>query len=310
MAKAESEVSRLQAEIAAAETAIASLDEQRQNRQREALDGKVALAQIEERMAGLHARHQQLQTDCRQRRTECDEASRQREATSLRIQETERDLLVASAAIANAAWQKEEAERTLAQFALQRATLGDERGLGVQATEASRRAWQALREQAHACELRVNDNRHQIDSLSGRLREDYGIELAELASRSAAGSAVAAPALERIESESESAIATPEFDVAAEIEELRRKLSRLGNVNLEALSELTELETRAAALRVQFDDLTAAQNSLRDIISRINSDSRRLFSETFAAVRGHFQELFRKLFGGGMADVVLEDESD
>jgi chromosome segregation protein len=32
--------------------------------------------------------------------------------------------------------------------------------------------------------------------------------------------------------------------------------------------------------------------------------------ETFAVVRTHFQELFRKLFGGGMADIVLEDEND
>ncbi len=49
---------------------------------------------------------------------------------------------------------------------------------------------------------------------------------------------------------------------------------------------------------------------MQEIIARINADSRRLFTETFTAVRGHFQELFRKLFGGGMADVVLEDDAD
>jgi chromosome segregation protein len=35
-----------------------------------------------------------------------------------------------------------------------------------------------------------------------------------------------------------------------------------------------------------------------------------LFIETFQNVRTHFQDLFRKLFGGGMADVILEDEQD
>src|SRR5207253_5211535 len=35
-----------------------------------------------------------------------------------------------------------------------------------------------------------------------------------------------------------------------------------------------------------------------------------LFAESFAAIRTHFQELFRKLFGGGMADILLEDEND
>jgi chromosome segregation protein len=95
-----------------------------------------------------------------------------------------------------------------------------------------------------------------------------------------------------------------------EIEELKRKLSRLGSVNLDALQELAEAEQRAGALQVQFDDLTAAQKSLQEIIAKINGDSRRLFTETFTSVRGHFQELFRKLFGGGMADVTLEDEND
>ena len=61
---------------------------------------------------------------------------------------------------------------------------------------------------------------------------------------------------------------------------------------------------------MQYDDLTAAQKSLQEIIGRINTDSRRLFLETFTVVRTHFQELFRKLFGGGMADVLLEDETD
>jgi chromosome segregation protein len=103
------------------------------------------------------------------------------------------------------------------------------------------------------------------------------------------------------------------LDTAAaneEIAELRKKLSRLGSVNLDSLQELTELEARAETLQAQFDDLTAAKRALEEIIGKINHDSRRLFAETFAAIRTHFQELFRKLFGGGMADIVLEDEND
>jgi chromosome segregation protein len=50
--------------------------------------------------------------------------------------------------------------------------------------------------------------------------------------------------------------------------------------------------------------------SLEQIINKINADSRRLFSATLEAVRAHFQDLFRKLFGGGMADIVLEDGVD
>src|ERR1700686_5092260 len=85
-----------------------------------------------------------------------------------------------------------------------------------------------------------------------------------------------------------------------ETAELRRKLSRLGSVNLDSLQELSELETRAASQQAQFDDLTSAKNSLEDVIGKINQDSRRLFMDSFATIRAHFQELFRKLFGGRM----------
>src|SRR5262249_10994397 len=95
-----------------------------------------------------------------------------------------------------------------------------------------------------------------------------------------------------------------------EIADLRKKIAKLGSVNLEALDELADVEKRETEMRTQCADLADGQTKLVQIIEQINTDSRALFAETMAAVRGHFQDLFRKLFGGGMADVVLEDESD
>ncbi len=46
------------------------------------------------------------------------------------------------------------------------------------------------------------------------------------------------------------------------------------------------------------------------IISKINADSRRLFSETLEAIRTNFRALYRKAFGGGNADLVLEPGVD
>jgi chromosome segregation protein len=102
----------------------------------------------------------------------------------------------------------------------------------------------------------------------------------------------------------------PPEEAQVEIDDLRKKLARLGSVNLDSLQELAELERRDDALRVQYDDLTAAQKHLLEIITTINEDSRRLFTETFALIRTNFQDLFRKLFGGGQADVILESEAD
>ena len=81
-------------------------------------------------------------------------------------------------------------------------------------------------------------------------------------------------------------------------------------MSLEALEELAEIENRANELHGQIADLTAAEHSLRAVIGKINEDSKKLFCETYEAIRAHFQELFRKLFGGGMADVILDQPED
>jgi len=103
-------------------------------------------------------------------------------------------------------------------------------------------------------------------------------------------------------------------DVREEIEtrvnRLRRKMKLMGSVNSDSLKDLDELDSRYTHLKAQLDDLLEAKTSLEEIIRKINTESKRLFLETFNAVQVHFRELFRKLFGGGEADIVLEDTDD
>jgi chromosome segregation protein len=96
--------------------------------------------------------------------------------------------------------------------------------------------------------------------------------------------------------------------IAEEIKELREKIQRLGNVNLDAITELDELEQRQNFLATQLTDLSSSKKQLEELIDTINKESGIRFEQTFAAVREHFQGMFRKLFGGGKADVYLETE--
>jgi len=98
--------------------------------------------------------------------------------------------------------------------------------------------------------------------------------------------------------------------VAAEIDELRGKIERLGNINLDAISEQDELDKRRQFLVDQLQDVKSSQQQLSELIRRINKESRQMFIETFTAVRESFQQLFRKLFGGGRADILLTDPED
>lgn len=96
--------------------------------------------------------------------------------------------------------------------------------------------------------------------------------------------------------------------VADEIKELREKIHRLGNVNLDAITEQEELEQREQFLATQLTDLTESKRQLEELIDTINKESSLRFEQTFNAVREHFQGMFRKLFGGGKADIYLETE--
>ena len=94
------------------------------------------------------------------------------------------------------------------------------------------------------------------------------------------------------------------------IAELTRNLDNMGPVNLDAVHEYDELEERYRFLETQNNDLVAARREVLDVITRINSTTQKLFAETFAQVRINFSEMFAEMFGGGRADLSLQDEND
>ncbi|MFH1377474.1 MAG: chromosome segregation protein SMC [Planctomycetota bacterium] len=98
--------------------------------------------------------------------------------------------------------------------------------------------------------------------------------------------------------------------IRADVEALERKLDSLGAVSMYAIEEYDELSKRHEFLAAQQSDLTRARDRLRTIIATINRKSRTLFIETFDKVKANFQVMFRKLFNGGMADVLMEDNED
>ncbi|MEO8381352.1 MAG: chromosome segregation protein SMC [Acidobacteriota bacterium] len=100
--------------------------------------------------------------------------------------------------------------------------------------------------------------------------------------------------------------ATLEADVA----KFTDQLEKVGPVNVLAIEEHQELETRESFLRTQRDDLVQSIESLRQTIRKINLTSRELFRDAFNAVNGSFGEIFTSLFGGGAARMQLLDEED
>jgi chromosome segregation protein len=272
--------------------AIDRLEADRQAHIRRTTETKVELAKSEERLGNLRTRMHQFEESQQERLRAITDRSQQLNQCTSRAKESRRNILLAESEVAELYLRKEEfAADTVALVndrEMMRRTRSD---LGAEVARIRSRI-RKLEEKIHAHELAAGEVRHERGSMADRLREDYGIELAELEH-------------EPTDEEQHQRDAVQE-----EIDDLRRKINNIGNVNLEALEELEQLETRHQHLSEQHKDLAEAKASLEKIIDRINVDSRRLFSETLETVRGHFQTLFRDLFGGGQADIVLEEDAD
>ncbi|GHT21986.1 chromosome partition protein Smc [Planctomycetales bacterium] len=132
------------------------------------------------------------------------------------------------------------------------------------------------------------------DRLVKRGQEEFGVSIDGLQSESARA-ADTSPPLVDLQS------------TADEIAELRSKLQRLGNVNLEAVETLDKLEADYKKYSVYYNDIKRAKDIIEKEIENLNVESERIFAETFEGVRLHFQKTFQQLFGGGTADLVLDN---
>ena len=85
---------------------------------------------------------------------------------------------------------------------------------------------------------------------------------------------------------------------------------RLGAVNLRANEELEEVQKQHEGLVTERDDLTEAIKRLRQGIASLDKEARARLTASFATVNEHFKKLFKSLFSGGTAELILTDSDD
>lgn len=92
--------------------------------------------------------------------------------------------------------------------------------------------------------------------------------------------------------------------------ELKERVSRMGEVNLTAISEYEELKQRYDSLESQRTDLLQSLDTLKKTIEKINRITRKRFEETFEVVNENFKKVFPVLFNGGRAELILTDQNN
>jgi chromosome segregation protein len=258
----------------------------------------------------------ELQNALTQARVECAKASEQRHSVEKRREMLEKNRAEAvqsldrvTALAGEIAGRHEAAVAEMEEHARERAELGGKVDEARAKVEEASQTRERLAEECDAareeksrvegdlspCEedlnrLRIEEEgiRVKAENLSQRAREELDIDLAHTAAEAPVEEIADAAALGR------------------EVDELRAKISGFGAVNVVALDQLNELEEREKYMLAQTEDLSKSKAQLEELIRDLNKESRELFEKTFDFVKEQFGTIFRKIFGGGKADIILE----
>ena len=150
---------------------------------------------------------------------------------------------------------------------------------------------EASQEEKNGLQLQLSEKRLNLLHLCDSIREKYGQDLMEMRVEGPDGG-------------------VSEEDLLAEIEEQRSRLERMGEVNLAAIGEFEELNSRYQFLSQQKQDLEKSMSDLQRTIIKLNRVCRLRFKESFEQINQRFEEIFPRLFRGGKARLVLTDEND
>jgi chromosome segregation protein len=141
-------------------------------------------------------------------------------------------------------------------------------------------------------ELEQSQRKIKRDNIASRLFEKYHKSLGELQAAFAG----------RLEAEEE-----PVQKLETEIERYQKRIDSIGNVNLGAIDEYEELDTRHNFLMEQREDLIKAVADLQKVIRKINRITQKRFLETLEKVNEKLEEVFPRLFEGGSAKLIMTD---
>lgn len=153
-----------------------------------------------------------------------------------------------------------------------------------------RQNMESLQSQKVQEEVKLAKNQTQIENLTNRLWDEFDMSPAQAAE-----------------------LKDPDFVMATGVKigrEARKRLRELGDVNIGAIKEYEEVSKRYEFLKEQREDIIDGMNELKAIISDMSGNIQKKFHESFNEIVTNFEEIFTELFGGGHAELTMENEDD
>ena len=145
-------------------------------------------------------------------------------------------------------------------------------------------------EQLSSVQVEIGKTETELEHLQRDMMEDYGLTYI-----------AAMPFKKDIENMDEE---------MRQIAELKERIRRLGSVSVDYIEEYKQLREQYATMTEQRDDLVASREELDGIISDLSQSMTKRFKQQLGLIQKEFSNVFKELFGGGEADLVLTDPED
>jgi len=273
----------------------AQLAEKKQSAEQHAVELtelKVYLGQTQEQKKAIEQRIGGMQSQIEQNKYSLESTLENIQTCTQQIDQGLKEIETSEAAISDLLTQKEQTHTQSVELHQQVEEMLETRTQTEDALKQDRLKQSELDQQVNQLKMELGQLQVRSTDLIARVFEELGMDLVK-------------------EYETYSATGETNWDaVREEINDLRTKIERLGNVNVDAIEQQDELEKRNEFLTTQIEDLNNSKNQLTQLIAKLNKESIDKFAATFEQIRTNFQEVFRKLFGGGKADVLLETPED
>ena len=186
--------------------------------------------------------------------------------------------------------EKTRLEEYIAEIASEKAQLSSD--LGERTTEFAEIGdkLNSYQDRKYQIEIKLAKNETQMDTWKEKLWEEFEISYAQAVSMK----------------KDDFVLST----ATRESREIKNRMKELGDVNIGAIKEYEQISTRYEFLTEQRSDILEAMQELQSIISDMDKTIKTKFKENFDQVVVNFEEIFKELFGGGHAELTLDNEDN
>ena len=260
---------------------------------------RVELAAIEERRLSHETAQQRLDDELKQLSNRRQGMAANLERMALERTRLLSDNIELEARSGKIAAEVVEVDAVVERLAAQESELRLALAAGEEALKQLRIRMQEAQEQRSHIEVELVRRQAELKFLDETSQKELGSPIQELAAAAEQDPALAGAFTEESLAEAEQ-----------RYREIKARIEGLGPVNPQALEEYRETQQRHDFLSTQRQDLIDSIRDTEKAIHDIDVESRRKFSEAFDAINANFRAMFRTLFGGGLGEMRLTDETN